>query len=171
MLLQFSYIFWALLCIQVYRQFWRIFHEMLRKEYIFLCECEILCKYGLDLWYNLDPAFLCYVFVCNDLSIGKSGVGYWSYLLSLCEGQCVISHVVVSLLWTYMPVHLVYNCLELQYSLGGFVLWWAYSKNFSIFILSLDIYWPILLFLVHLGIKAKNICLVQWLNICLVCVF
>lgn len=145
---------------------------MLRREYILLCECEILCKYGLDLWYNLDPAFLCCVFVWNDLSIGKSGVGYWSHLPSLCEGQCVISDVVVSLLWTYMAVYLVYNYLELQHSLGGFVLWWAYSKIFSIFILSLDIYWPILLFLVHLKIKAKNVSLVQWqASLCLLISF
>jgi hypothetical protein len=62
----FSYICWGLLCALRYDQFWRRFHELLRRMYIMQRLCEIFCRHQLGpfgLLCDLVLEFLYWFFV------------------------------------------------------------------------------------------------------------
>jgi hypothetical protein len=73
----FPYICRGLLCTLRYDQFWRRFHELLRRMYIVQKLDKIFCRYQLgpiDLWYDLVLEFFSSFFFLDDLSIGDMGV-------------------------------------------------------------------------------------------------
>jgi hypothetical protein len=73
----FSYICWGLLCALKYDQFWKRFHELLRRMYIVQKLGEIFCRFELGpfgLWCDLILGFFYWFFCLDDLSIGDRGV-------------------------------------------------------------------------------------------------
>jgi hypothetical protein len=68
---------WGFLYALTYDQFWRRFHELLRRMYIVQKLDEIFCRHLLgpfDLWHDLTLEFLYWFFCLDDLSIGDRGV-------------------------------------------------------------------------------------------------
>lgn len=89
-LLSFSWICWDLFCVPSLWSIWGKFHELLRRK-LFFC---VLAKCPEDvrsLWlmtlsnWCFPAAFSCLFFVWIICSLVR--VGYWSYPLSVCEGQ------------------------------------------------------------------------------------
>jgi hypothetical protein len=78
----FSYIFWGLLCVIRYDQFWRRFHELLRRMYIVQKLDEIVCRHQLgpfDLWYDFVLEFLCWFFVWITYLLVIGGIKFSHY--------------------------------------------------------------------------------------------
>jgi hypothetical protein len=72
-----SWILWDLFCVLKYGQFWRKFHELQKRMYVFYFLGEILCRYQpclFDLMCGVALKFLFLIFCLDDLSIDDRGV-------------------------------------------------------------------------------------------------
>ena len=75
-LFQSSCICWGLFCVWLSGQFWRKFHEVLRRSNSLLFWGETFCRYVKSIWFitSVSSTLCLFSFCFNDLFIGESGV-------------------------------------------------------------------------------------------------
>jgi hypothetical protein len=115
---------WGLFCDKSYGQFWRRYHEVLRRRCFLLFQGEMLCKYLLnscDSQPLLVSLCLCLVSVSMTCSLVK--VGCLCLPLLLCGIQFEFYALLKFLVWMWLPMHLEHRCSELRLPIGGFFLW------------------------------------------------
>ena len=113
-----SYICWGMSCDQLYGWFWRKYHEVLRKKYIFFCfriKCSLYINLLNPIGLKLHFFPLCPCLVSAFLISSLRRVGCWSHPQLLCQVQCVI-WALVKILWQ-IRVH-----LHLEHRFENFVL-------------------------------------------------
>ena len=121
-----------MICDQLYGQFWRSYHELMRRRYLFLVYYEMFYKYVRSIWLITSVSFTVTLlsFCFHDLSITESGV-LKSPTIVVWGSMCALSFCMFPLhMWACL--YLGHRYLELRVQLGDFSFD-EYEVSFPIF--------------------------------------
>lgn len=119
----FSCICWGLFCDWEYGQFWKRYHELLKRRYILLCLAEMFYRCLLGPFWIITSAlllFLCSVSVSMTYQFCESSVMEF-LTINVWGSTCNLNFIWVSL-QVWVSLHLGHRCSELRCHVGRIFL-------------------------------------------------